>query len=154
LVTLIRSDSNSQDFLDLVQQLDADLAQRNGTTQLSYNKYNKIQNIDTIVIAYIDNIAVGCGCFKPFDEQTVEIKRMYVKPENRGTGISKKTLFELEKWAAELGFSESILETGVKQHEAIGLYSKSGYHRIDNYGQYAGMPNSICFGKCLLKVKE
>ena len=154
MFTLVRSDSNSQDFLDLVQQLDADLAQRYGTTQLSYNKYNKIQNIDTIVIAYINNIAVGCGCFKPFDEQSIEIKRMYVKPKNRGTGISKKILFELEKWAAELGFSESILETGVKQHEAIGLYNKNGYHRIDNYDQYAGMPNSICFGKCLSKVKE
>ena len=154
MFTLVRSDSNSQDFLDLVQQLDADLAQRYGITQLSYSKYNKIQNIDTIVIAYINNIAVGCGCFKPFDKQTIEIKRMYVKLEDRGTVISKKILFELEKWAAELGFSESILETGAKQHEAIGLYNKSGYHRIDNYGQYAGMPNSICFGKSLLKVKE
>ena len=96
-------------------------------------------------------MAVGCGCFKPYSANAVEIKRMYVKTENRGKGISKQILTELENWALELGFTHSILETGPKQPEAIGLYIKSGYSRIENFGQYAAMPNSICFSKTIKK---
>ena len=135
----------------LVTRLDADLSQRNGTLQTSYNKHNIIQHIDTVVIAYYNHLPVGCGCFKAYDERTAEIKRMYVKPENRGKGLSKQILAELEKWVLELGFTKIILETGIKQPEAIGLYSKGGYCQIPNYGQYSAMPNSICFGKRLDK---
>jgi putative acetyltransferase len=91
LFTFVRSDSNSQDFLNLVTQLDVDLAHRNGVLQSSYYKYNKVQHLETVVVAYVDGVPAGCGCFKPYDTQTVEIKRMYVKPENRGKGISKKS---------------------------------------------------------------
>jgi GNAT superfamily N-acetyltransferase len=58
-------------------------------------------------------------------------------------------LAELETWAAELGCSKCVLETGGKQPEAIRLYEKSGYKRIPNYGQYVGVENSICFEKSL-----
>ena len=93
--------------------------------------------------------AVGCGCFKRFDAGTAEIKRMFVRPENRGSGAATLLLEELEKWAAEAGYSRAILETGVKNPEAIRFYTKSGYARIENYGQYVGMENSICMGKSL-----
>ena len=154
MFAFVRRDSNSQDFLDLVTQLDADLSQRNGTLQATYNKYNIIQHIDTVVVAYCNHLPVGCGCFKAYDERTAEIKRMYVKPENRGEGVSKQILAELEKWALELGFTKTILETGIKQPEAIGLYNESGYSRIPNYGQYSAMQNSICFSKRLDKESE
>jgi putative acetyltransferase len=153
VVKLIRCNSKSPDFLSLIQQLDSDLTQRNGTVQLSYDKYNKLPDIETVVVAYIGKVAIGCGCFKECDSQTAEIKRMYVKPENRGKALSKQILTELENWAQELGYSKLCLETGLKQPEAIGLYGKSGYSRIDNYGQYANMPNSICYGKQLKKAK-
>ncbi|MEO6589269.1 MAG: GNAT family N-acetyltransferase, partial [Pyrinomonadaceae bacterium] len=60
-----------------------------------------------------------------------------------------KILAELENWAKELNFSECILETGLKQPEAIRLYQKSGYETILNYGQYAGVENSVCMKKVL-----
>jgi GNAT superfamily N-acetyltransferase len=149
VVKLIRCNSKSPDFLSLTKELDADLSQRNGTVQLSYDKYNKLPDIETVVVAYIGKVGVGCGCFKEYDNQTGEIKRMYVKPENRGNGIAKQILVELEKWARESRYSRLVLETGLKQPEAIGLYRNKGYSGIANYGQYAGMPNSICFGKQL-----
>ena len=85
--------------------------------------------------------------FKEFDADTVEIKRMFVSTEKRGKGISKHILNELEKWAAELGYTKFILETGVKQLEAIGLYNRFGYKQIENYGQYIGKPLSVCMSK-------
>ena len=74
---------------------------------------------------------------------------MYVKPAYRGHGISKLILSELEKWAAEMGFKNAVLETGRKHHEAIGLYKGTGYKEISNYGPYKHMPDSLCFGKAL-----
>jgi GNAT superfamily N-acetyltransferase len=77
----------------------------------------------------------------------MEVKRMYVLPNNRGKGIATTLLWELEKWALELGYMKCVLETGKRQPEAISLYEKSGYQRIPNYGQYKGVENSICFEK-------
>jgi len=74
---------------------------------------------------------------------------MYVSPENRGTGIAQKVLYELEVWAKELGYKKCILETGKRQVEAVHFYKKCGYKIIPNYGQYAAMGNSICFEKGL-----
>ena len=72
---------------------------------------------------------------------------MYVLPERRGTGIATKVLSELETWTSELSYAKCILETGKREPEAIGLYKKNGYKPIPNYGQYAGVDNSVCFEK-------
>jgi GNAT superfamily N-acetyltransferase len=77
---------------------------------------------------------------------------MFVLPERRGRGVAKSILSELEAWANELNFSECILETGFKQPEAIGLYRKSGYETIPNYGQYSGVENSVCMKKSLAQT--
>jgi len=74
---------------------------------------------------------------------------MYVLPEFRGKGISRKILSGLEEWTKELGYKKCILETGINQHEALALYQKSGFIRIPNYGQYADVENSFCFEKVL-----
>lgn len=74
---------------------------------------------------------------------------MFVLPEHRGKGIAFQILQELEKWAEELKYSESILETGKKQPEAIALYQKSGYEIITNYGQYENILNSVCMSKSI-----
>lgn len=142
-----RTQSSNNDFVLLVAQLDMDLNCRYNKVQKEYDKYNKIDLIEAVIVAYSNNKPVGCGCFKPFDEKTVEIKRMFVLPEFRGKGISKIVLGNLEEWASELGYSKSVLETGKGQPEAIGLYQKMGYTVIDNFGQYADMPNSVCFRK-------
>lgn len=148
-MTIIRTTSNNNDFKQLIQLLDADLNGRYGNLQKVYNRYNTMDFIETIVLAYVDQIPVGCGGFKKYNDETVEIKRMYVKPEYRGKGIASKILQELENWAIEFGYIKSILETGKKQEEAISLYQKKGYELIENYGQYKDMPTSVCFEKQL-----
>ena len=77
----------------------------------------------------------------------MEVKRMFVSPEGRNKGIGTLILSELESWASELSYTKCILETGKKQPEAIRLYDKNGYTLIPNYGQYAGIANSVCFEK-------
>ena len=149
MTEITRATSAHEDFIRLVRLLDADLNGRYGQLQAEYDQYNKIEDIGTVVISYADGNPVGCGAFKPFDEETVEIKRMFVQPEYRGKGLAGRMLRELEAWAKKIGFSRSVLETGKKQVEAIGLYEKHGYRRIPNYGQYIDQPNSVCFEKMI-----
>lgn len=151
MTQIIRTDSSNSDFRNLVTLLDQDLRIRDGDEHTFYAVYNKIDSIAHVVVAYKDDIPVGCGAIKKYSDLVIEIKRMYVLPEYRGKGIAGAVLSNLEAWAVELGFTESILETGKKQPEAIRLYQKSGYTTIPNYGQYQGVENSVCMQKKLTK---
>ncbi len=147
MTNLIRTNSDNGDVLELVALLDQDLQIRDGDEHSFYAQFNKVDKIRHVVVAYENGEAVGCGAIKEYAEGVAEIKRMFVRAGRRGCGIAKSILSELEMWAGELNFSECILETGVKQPEAIALYQKSGYETIANYGQYAGVENSVCMKK-------
>lgn len=148
-IIIKRTDSNNEDFIELVKQLDADLAKRDGDDHPFYAQFNKIDKIKHAVVAYENDIPVGCGAIKEFAPDSMEVKRMYTSPECRGKGIATHILAELEKWASELSFGKFILETGKRQEEAVELYKKNGYNQIPNYGQYTGIENSLCFEKVL-----
>lgn len=149
MIKLLRSDSDNLDFRELVRLLDADLAIRDGAEHAFYAQFNKIDKIRHVVVAYENEHAIGCGAFREYEPQTAEIKRMYVREEARGRGIAGQVLAELESWAKELNYAECILETGVKQPEAIRLYQKSGYENFPCYGQYLNVQNSVCMRKSL-----
>jgi putative acetyltransferase len=149
MINLLKTDSDNSDFQKLSSLLDADLKIRDGEEHAFYSQFNKIANIKNVIVAYEDKSAVACGAFKYYSEDTVEIKRMYVQVEYRGRGIAKAIITELEKWAAESGYSNCVLETGKNQPEAINLYEKEGFSRIPNYGQYVNVPNSVCMKKVL-----
>jgi len=147
MLTLIRTNSENKNFQDLVLELDKDLAKKNGDTNDFFAQYNKTDLIKNVVVALNDYLPVGCGAMKEFDNSTMEIKRMYVTIEMRGKGVAIAVLNDLESWAKELGYKKCVLETGDKMLEAIGLYKKSGYKIIKNYGQYENIESSICFEK-------
>jgi GNAT superfamily N-acetyltransferase len=92
---------------------------------------------------------VGCGALRPLEVGIAEVKRMYVKKEMRGRGISVKILEALENFAKEFGYEKIWLETGIMQPEAIGLYEKAGYKRIISYGCYENNPLSVCYEKII-----
>lgn len=147
MITLVKTNSDNPDFINLVKHLDADLAKRDGDDHAFYAQFNKTNKLKHTVVAYENEVAVGCGALREFDPQSMEVKRMYTTPEARGKGVATKILNELETWAAELGYKKTVLETGKRQPEAIELYTKNNYHRISNYGQYADKENSVCFEK-------
>lgn len=150
MITLNRTDSKDPDFIKLVEHLDLELAIRDGDDHAFYHQYNGITMIKYALVAYFDNIPVGCGAIKKYDDTSMEVKRMFVLSNYRGKGIAGKILNELEQWTKELGLIKCILETGINQHEALTLYRKSGFLRIRNYGQYADIQNSFCFEKVLI----
>ncbi|MCL1662943.1 GNAT family N-acetyltransferase [Elizabethkingia ursingii] len=149
MITINRTDSENKDFQDLIYKLDTDLAERNGEKNDFFAQFNKTNLIQNVIVAYSDNIPVGCGAIKVYDNNTMEVKRMFVLKEQRGKKIAGTILNNLEQWAKELSYNKCILETGDKMPEAIGLYRKSGYKQIPNYGQYEDVESSLCFEKIL-----
>jgi GNAT superfamily N-acetyltransferase len=149
VIRLKRTTSTNTDFIELVKQLDAYLKVVDGDDHEFYNQYNGLEALQNVVVLYIDTIPVGCGAFKPYEDNAVEIKRMYSNPDYRNQGIATKVLTELEAWAKETKHQSCILETGKRQVEAVAFYQKCGYQIIPNYGQYTQMENSICFEKML-----
>jgi GNAT superfamily N-acetyltransferase len=101
------------------------------------------------VVAWLDAAAVGCGGLRRYADGVAELKRMYVAPPWRGRGVARAVLARLEARAAELGYRRLLLETGLRQPEAMALYASAGYEAIEPYGYYRSSPLSRCFGKSL-----
>ena len=150
MIILRRTTSNDKNFYTLAKDLDKDLRSRYGDSQDVFDEFNVIKNLETVVIAFDQNKPVGCGCFKILENDTVELKRMFVDEGHRFKGIGVAILNELENWAREIGFNSIVLETGIFQPEAIKLYEKNGYQIIPNYFPYEGNELSICMKKSLI----
>ena len=149
-VTLRRTTGSDAELVALTKALDAELRDEYGAVQDDYAQYNVVDT-DTAVVAYVDGVPAGCGCFKRFDgaPNAAELKRMFVALPSRGTGVGRAVLGELEEWARTLGYQALFLETGTRQAGAIKMYERNGYARIPPYGPYVGMEYSICMRKSL-----
>ena len=101
------------------------------------------------LVGYAGTAPVAMGGLRRVDQTTVEIKRMYVVPDHRGKGHARTVLARLEEEARALGASRIVLETGMKQPEAMQLYETSGYERIEGFGHYCGQELSVSYGKRL-----
>ena len=149
-ITVAAEPFDSADARRLIAALDAHLASRYSPDQM-FGPNLRIEHlkpgIGTFLIARADGLAIGCGALRRLDETTAEVKRMYVEPELRGRGVAKAILEHLEAAARVLGTHRLVLETGVHQAEAIGLYRQAGFSPISCFGEYADSPTSVCFEK-------
>lgn len=148
-ITLKRTTSDDPDFRELVVALDRHLHKVFGVQQEFYDTLNVIENCDTVVLAYCDGEPAGCGALRAYDEDKIEVKRMYAAEHYRGIGIATAVLHELEQWAKELGYKEIILETGILLAPANAFYKKEGYQVTDKWGQYVDAENSVCMKKTI-----
>jgi len=101
------------------------------------------------LVGYLDGRAIACGAVRRLGSDVAEIKRMYVDPHARGSGIGRRVLAELESWAREAGVKRIVLETGERQIEALALYENAGFVRVPLFGEYVDSPLSLCLAKDL-----
>lgn len=142
-------DYTNNDLQRLVQQLDAFFEQQWGqATSQKYQSFHQLSKMAYACVGYQDE-AIACGCFKIMDEQTIEIKRMYVVPQYRRQGIASEILSHLEETAYQMGYHYSVLETGKEMLDNIKFYEKCGYHIIDSYGDFINDDVCICMMKDL-----
>ena len=151
-ITIKRTTSSDKDFELLVRHLDNELWNELNEDQAQYDPYNKVPDLPTVIMIYINDKPVACGCFKQYNAGTVEIKRMFVEKEHRRKGLSKIVLDELEKWAIEHKAKHAILETSIHFTAAKALYMNAGYRLIPNYDQYVGLTESVCMKKDLTTI--
>lgn len=147
MTSIKRTDGNDEDFIALVRRLDQELSIIDGDQHSYYSQFNRIEGLNNVIVAYLDDKPSGCGAIKPAGDKTMEVKRMFVAKEARNKGMGSLILKGLEQWAAELGCTKCILETGKRQPDAIALYTKNGYSLTANWGQYVNIENSVCFSK-------
>lgn len=106
--------------------------------------YNLSESISDVLIAYVDDKAVGCAGLKRYSDQDVEIKRVWVEPECRGKHIATQLMDQIEDKARQLGYKRAILQTRPIMKDAVGLYESRGYMFIGNYPPYDKLEGAVC----------
>lgn len=141
--------ASSQDFRDLAAKLDAYYFTLVGEIQNRYAEPNRPENMTALAVAYEGDTPIACGAWKWLDEDTAELKRLYVLPEFRRKGVASGLIEVLEVHAAAAGASRMILETAVDTTDSHQLYLAADYRLTDYYGSPAGEANCLCFHKNL-----
>ena len=138
-MNFVRTDGNNRDFVENCRLLDADLDRRVGKiiAREPYKKYNLLDEIQEAIVVYDGQKAVGGGAIRRYDDENVELKRVFIHSEYQGQGLGSRLVSLLMEWAAELGYKRMILETGERLVESCAVYKKLGFRVIPNYGPYA-----------------
>ncbi len=146
-----RTDGKNKDFIENCRLLDMDLDRRVGKKieRDKYKKYNQLDEIKEAIVVYEGNRVIGGGAIRRYDDETIELKRVFVHTEYQGQGIGSRLVSLLMEWAVELGYKKMVLETGELLAESCAVYKKLGFQVIPNYGPYADMPESLCMAKDL-----
>lgn len=149
--SFVKTDGTNRDFVNMCAELDENLEELVGTKiqRSKYTQYNTLEKIKDVLVIYKEGIPVGSGGYRFYDDETIEIKRIYVDKLYRGLGLSKELVLRLEADARIKGYRFAILETGELLEAATSLYKKLGYKVIPNYGPYKDMPESLCMQKKL-----
>lgn len=130
-----------------------EIAERYGTHDSEPGPAPTAADITVFFVAYTDDgTPVGCGGLRRIDETHGEIKRMFVAPHARGSGVSTALLDRLERFGLESGWSRLVLETGTGQPDAVRFYTREGFTPIDRYGYYVDSEESLCYEKTLVAL--
>ena len=146
--TIAATSPDTPDAVALINELEAQLDPL--YPRASRHGLSVAQLIDQGVAFFVLRSAgepVGCGGVKLFGTDYGEIKRMYMRPAFRGRGLARAMLEHLASYSQSHGVSLLRLETGIHQHEAIGLYERAGFMRIPPFGEYHEDPLSLFFEK-------
>jgi putative acetyltransferase len=123
-----------------------------GATHFRLDPEEVAPGLGAFVMAFAGDAPVGCGAMRRIEPETGELKRMYVVPSARGTGIGRALVDALEREARHIGIRRLVLETGIRQIAALALYERTGFQRVPLYGEYRVSPDtSICMGKDLVR---
>ena len=135
----------------LIEALNAELSAmypEPGANHFKLDPEQTARGRGAFLVVYRGDVAVGCGAVRLIDADTGELKRMYVAPAERGRGLGRLLVAELEAEARALGVRRLVLETGTRQEAALALYRAAGFIPIPLYGEYCLSPDtSVCLGK-------
>jgi GNAT superfamily N-acetyltransferase len=151
---LVRVPYGDPDALRLVADVQAEYVERYGSPDVSPLDPGMFEPpLGSFYVGYLRDEPVATGAWRRSEvgalgtDRTAEVKRMYVAPAARGRGLARAVLAHLEDSAAAAGYEALVLETGIRQPEAIALYESAGYVQVPGFGYYRDSPLSRCFAK-------
>ncbi len=149
--TFRKTDGKNHDFRKLCEMLDESLDEMVGGEfdRSCYAEFNMLDRIQDVIVIYDGKIPIGAGGYRFYDNETVEMKRVFIKDKYRRVGLGRDLMLRLEADARIRNFRYAVLETGDPLVAASALYRKCGYKVIPNYGPYVNMPESVCMQKKL-----
>jgi len=152
-IAIVRASLTDDVSRALINALNAELEviyPEPGATHFQLEPEQVSEGRGAFLVVYRADTPVGCGALRLMDGGTAELKRMYMAPAARGTGLGRRLVAALETEARTLGVRRLLLETGIRQAAAIALYRACGFESIPLYGEYVHSPaTSLCFGKDL-----
>jgi GNAT superfamily N-acetyltransferase len=104
------------------------------------------------VVAYRDEVPIGHACLRRLDGELageLEMKRLYVRPDERGSGVADELLEAIEGAARDDDAARILIHTGDRQHAALRFYARHGYTPIPVFAPYEAVTYSLCFDKAL-----
>jgi len=147
---------DSHDAAALLASLDAHLSDRYPAAQRFGPNLRREQTESgqgVFLVARVEGRPVGCGAIRLLGGGDAEVKRMWVDPAGRGQGVARAVLTRLQDEALKMGATRLVLETGIYQTEAIGLYRSSGFESVECWGEYAASPTSLCMAKPIARAQ-
>ncbi|NUR51456.1 MAG: GNAT family N-acetyltransferase [Hamadaea sp.] len=146
-VEIVETDEGDPRVAPLVRELRAELDARY-PEEIEFD-HPRVKERARFLLALVDGRAAGCCALQALGDGDSELKRMYVRPGNRGLGIGKRLMGAAEELAVASGLTSMRLETGPRQPEAIAVYERAGFTRIPNYPPYDQWELSLCYAKAL-----
>lgn len=114
-----------------------------GEDKKYYTRYSVEEKIENVWIAYDDALPAGCIAYRKKSDGVGEVKRLFLKKEYRGRGISKLLLSTVENYARAQGLNRLFLDTRITLEPAISLYEKSGFVIILKQGLYVQLEKEL-----------
>ena len=114
-----------------------------GDDKVYYTRYSESENLEKVLVAYVDNCPIGCVAYRRKADGVGEIKRLFIRKEYRSKGISKKLLATIESYAKEQGCHTLFLDTRITLEPAVSLYRAFNFNIIFQQGLYIQMEKKL-----------
>lgn len=140
---IVSMNITDQNVLALFSEHDDYMIDFLGDDRWCYTRYNTNENIENVWVAYLDNTAIGCIAYRKKSDGIGEVKRLYIRSEYRGKGISKKLLDTVESYAKEQGCHTLFLDTRITLEPAVTIYRNFGFSIVFQQGLYIQMEKNL-----------
>lgn len=132
-----------QSVLQLFSEHDDYMIDFLGDDKWCYTRYNENENIESVWVAYSEDLPIGCIAYRKKSDGVGEVKRLFIRSQYRGNGISKKLLDTVEDYAREQGCHTLFLDTRITLEPAVSIYRNFGFAMVFQQGLYIQMEKKL-----------
>lgn len=142
-MNIVSTKNADKEILTLFSEQDDYMIDFLGDDKKYYTRYSSNEHLENIWVIYSESFPIGCIAYRKKAEGTGEVKRLYIRKEYRGKGISKELLRTVERYAQEQGCKTLFLDTRITLEPAVSIYRSFGFKIVFQQGLYIQMEKEI-----------